>query len=465
MNRGTTITVAIAVLSLVGAISMRPRELPPPVFEDTGEPLFADFKDPTLATSLEVQTWDDKAARLSTFKVEQKQGRWVIPSHNDYPADGTERMAKAAASFVDVKRDTYHGDKSEDHGAFGVVDPSDATAKTDQKGRRIIIKDTSGTLLVDVIVGKDVPEKDGYKYVRFPDAKRVYASKLDVDISTEFTDWIEKDLLKIERDDIVTVISDPYRVDEKQGKVVDSNPTRVELVEKSDAEDGGASIQDWKLAEGMVAPAGKALDISKVRQVVGAIDRLQIVGVRPRPKPLTLQALQSKGFFVTPDGRRLFGNEGEVRMVSRDGVAYTLYFGEVTLDSGVTLTAGQAESDKEDGAEHDDAHDGEAKDETKANRYMFVDVNYDPSLDRDKDKPADAEVPRGEARAKSLQQRFDDWFYVISDSSFKQIHKSKGDLFKDAKVDDKKSKAPAGKKDAKTEKSGEKKTGTKTGTP
>ena len=38
---------------------------------------------------------------------------------------------------------------------------------------------------------------------------------------------------------------------------------------------------------------------------------IKIVGVRPRPKPLTLQALQSKGFFVTPDGARLFGNEGE----------------------------------------------------------------------------------------------------------------------------------------------------------
>ncbi len=149
--------------------------------------------------------------------------------------------------------------------------------------------------------------------------------------------------------------------------------------------------------------------------------------MRPRPAPLTLEALQSKGFFVTPDGKRLFGNEGEVRALCDDGVVYTLYFGEVTLDSGLALTAGTGDPEKKDPA----AAGEEKKD---ANRYMFVDVAYDPSSDT---KAATAEgaepgsEPEGSKRAKQLQARFDKWFYVISDASFTQIRKPKAEFFKE----------------------------------
>ena len=54
----------------------------------------------------------------------------------------------------------------------------------------------------------------------------------------------------------------------------------------------------------------------------------------------------------------------------------------------------------------------------------------------DKDKDAQ----KGEARARQLQQRFDEWFYVISDMSFKQIHKDRSEMFKAPPAD----KTPAG---------------------
>src|SRR5690606_16705813 len=147
---------------------MRPVELPPVQFEDTGEVLFPQFTDPTTATALSVVAWDEDEAKVVTFEVEQKEGRWVIPSHNDYPADGTERMGKAAASFIDVKKDRYYGDDPADHAAFGVLDPEGAEGKDDEKGQRITIKDASGTVLVDIIVGKEIDERPGYYYVRMP---------------------------------------------------------------------------------------------------------------------------------------------------------------------------------------------------------------------------------------------------------------------------------------------------------
>lgn len=95
MNRTTLLSVVIALGSLALAVSMRPVEVTSPVaFEDTGTPLFPSFADPAQATSLEVIGWDNASARATSFKVEQKAGRWVIPSHNDYPADGTDAWAR-----------------------------------------------------------------------------------------------------------------------------------------------------------------------------------------------------------------------------------------------------------------------------------------------------------------------------------------------------------------------------------
>ena len=158
MNRNTLISVVIALGSLALAIAMRPVELAAVAYEDTGTALFPSFSDPAQASSLEVTGWDDTGARVTNFKVEQKAGRWVIPSHNDYPADGTERMGKAAASFIDVNKDLYYGDNAAEHGQYGVLDPESADGKGDEKGKHITIKDASGATLVAIIVGKEIPD-------------------------------------------------------------------------------------------------------------------------------------------------------------------------------------------------------------------------------------------------------------------------------------------------------------------
>lgn len=435
MNRATIIMVAIALGTAGGAWSMRPKNLPQAQFEDTGEVLFPTFSDPASATSLSVVSWNEDQAAVGRFAVEQKAGLWVIPSHNDYPADGTERMGKAAASFIDVKKDVYYGDKVEEHASFGVLDPEGTEGKGDEKGQRITIKDASGTILVDVIVGKQPEGKQGVYYVRLPEEKRVYGAKLTLDVSTDFGDWIEKDLLHVEKDDIVQVVYDPYSVDEAQGKVMGSNPVIAQLAPGADGKDA------WAAVAPTVSPEGTELDASKVRQMVGSAANVKIVGVRPRPEVLTLPALQSKGFFVTPDGRQLFGNEGQASIITKAGIVYTLYFGEVTFDSGTALTAG--------GPDEGAAAEGDEEGKT-ANRYMFVDVRYDPTLDPAAAAPAPAVEPPAEGdapaaaapavdeeaaragaeRAAKLRLRFDKWFYVISDASFKQIHKERAELFK-----------------------------------
>ncbi len=437
MNKASLITVGfvvVAAASLGAAISMRRVDLPPPTFEDTGELLFEKFSDPNVAASLSLKSWDTDAAQIVSFSVELKDGIWVIPSHNNYPADGTERMGKAAASFIDIRKDIVRSNDPLDHAKFGVLDP-EAAEEEEGRGQRITISDESGTTLVDIIVGKAVPDKDGYRFVRYPDKPRVYAVKISIDISTNFVEWIEKDLLKLDRDTVVQVISNSYHVDEKVGAVADIDPM-VFAIGSGETElypEGGDEKApppgEWAVAEGTTVPAGKELNATKVKQVFGAASRVKIVGVRPRPARLNPMVLLSKGFFVNQETMQLYGNEGQLDIVAKDGVIYTLYFGEVTYDTGLSLTAGgPAEVDPKSAT--GEAADGDP-DKGKANRYMFVMASYDEKLDQTKDEPPEEGKLRGKDRAEMLADRFGKWFYVIDDSSFTQMHKDPADFWRD----------------------------------
>jgi hypothetical protein len=454
MNRVTLTMVLLALGSVAVAWSARPQTMDPPTFEDTGEPMFAEFVDPNAATFLEVKDFNEEQAQLVSFSVKLEAGQWVIPSHNNYPADGTEQMGKAAASFIGVKKDVVRSDDPKDHAEFGVADPEDDTAAKGARGRRVTIKDASGTVLVDVIIGKDVPEREGFKFMRYPGENRVYAVEITPEVSTNFTDWIEDDLLKMESDDIVAVLSNSYSVIETTDPATgnprttleNDKPFYFEMFESPAIGEDGTSEPEWALAAppvwgpdgqeidpatyvgeqplptAMTPPEGKELNPTRVKQIVGASDRIKIVGVRPRAAQLDPYEMKAKGFFLVGEPPRLslLGNEGEVHLISKDGVIYTLFFGEVTYASGEALTAGGEDEMPEEKGEN-----------ASANRYMFVNVSYDPRRDQTASEPPLGGELRGKARADMLAERFERWYYVIPDSSFVQIHKVPDDFWKD----------------------------------
>jgi hypothetical protein len=455
MTRATVIMVLLALGSVGLAWNARPQTMAPPTHEDTGEEMFPEFVDPNAATFLEVKDFNEEQAQPISFSVKLEAGQWVIPSHNNYPADGTEQMGKAAASFIGAKKDVVRSDDPKDHAEFGVADPEDDAAAKGTRGRRVTIKDASGTTLVDVIIGKDVPEREGFKFLRYPGQNRVYAVQIAPEVSTNFTDWIEDDLLKMESDDIVAVLSNSYSVIETSDPATGDTKTTLEndkpfyfemFESPAIGETGMPAEPEWGLAappvwgpdgqeidpatytgteplpQAMIPPEGKELNATRVKQIVGASDRVKIVGVRPRAARLDPFEMKAKGFFLVGEPPRLslLGNEGEVHLISKDGVIYTLFFGEVTYASGEALTAGTETEVPEEKGEN-----------ASANRYMFVNVSYDPRRDQTASEPPLAGELRGKARADMLAERFERWYYVIPDSSFVQIHKVPDDFWKD----------------------------------
>jgi hypothetical protein len=444
-----TIVFAGAALVLAAlALATTPRQKAPDEFFDQGEPFFPDFTDPNSARTLEVVEWDEATGAAVPFKVTYQGGRWTIPSHHGYPADGKDRLAKTAASVIGITKDDFRTDNAADYEACGVIDPLDATAtSTTGRGKRVTIKGENDVVLADLIVGKSFEGRDGFRLVRVPGEKRVYGCRINLDVSTKFKDWIEPDLMLIDKGEIDRITLKDYSIDERSGRL--DQRDEVPLTKNGD---------HWDMPR---VPASKEVDTYKVNNLIAAIDELSIEGVRPKPEGLTttlsrasagvsisqadMISLQDHGFYFARDGR-LVSNEGELQTRTSDGVTYTIRFGEVAFGQGMAVTAGAA-----GGAQPGD---------TGENRYLMITASFDPklfpepakasnrsfeskpdsvlTLDERKQKEIDsaharwlARTSAGQKRADDLNDRFAKWYFVISAESFDKLHMKRADLLKD----------------------------------
>jgi len=435
--------VVCALLALVSA----PRRITPNAFLDQGEPFFPDFTDPNTATTLEVIEFDEETGSAHPFKVAFTGGKWVIPSHHDYPADGKDRLARTAAGVIGIKKDDFRSDNIADHEACGVIDPLDETsAALAGHGKRVTLKDKNEKVLADFIIGKPVENRTGFRFVRVPGQKRVYAVRMNIDISTKFADWIESDLLQVTKSAIDQITVKDYSINEQTQRIVEND--LLVLNKKDDA---------WTANR---VKAGQEVDNAKMNDLLTALDELKIVGVREKPAGLTQSltqsgegvemtqnaalSLQSKGYFFTRDGS-LRSNEGELQARTQDGVVYTLRFGEVVYGRGEAVSAG-TESAEETGGP------GE-------NRYLFITTEFNSRIFPEPPEPSNTDftgkpdslltdadrnnkdlqkkhdewqkkIEKGQKLSDKLNARFAHWYYVISSASFEKLHLLRKDLIK-----------------------------------
>jgi len=436
-------------LALIAAVTA-PRPKLPDAFADVGEPFFPGFEDPNAAASLEVVEWEEESGAAKAFKVVDQGGVWTIPSHHDYPADGADRLAETAAGVIGIRKDDFRSENVADHEALGVLDPLDEIAPSGEgRGKRVTLKDAAGAVLADFILGEPMEERPELRFVRVPERKRVYAARVDVDISTRFEDWIEKDLLQLERADVSQLRIKDYSIDERTGML----DQRDEITLDKDGD-------DWK-ADRM--RANQEVDRTRMSALLTAVDDLKIVGVRPKPAGLSatltrapgsgltrsdVSSLQSRGYYFTGDGR-LVSNEGELQVLSKAGVLYTLRFGEVVYGSGDSVTAGAGDAEEPAGEERGPGE----------NRYLFITADFEPeSLPEPRrpgstafqEKPREewsdedeadkqlhdaheewkSQVEAGEQKAEELNSRFADWYYVIAADAYDKVHLTRRDLVK-----------------------------------
>jgi len=142
----------------------------------------------------------------------------------------------------------------------------------------------------------------------------------------------------------------------------------------------------------------------------------------------------------------LLSNEGELQARTKEGVIYTLRFGEIAYGKGEALTAGTESSDIV----------GSGPGE---NRYLFITTEFNPSDFKEPKKAKNTDfinkpdslwtdadrknkelqdehdkwqkkIDKGQKLSDDLNARFAKWYYVISADSFDKLHLRRNDLIK-----------------------------------
>jgi hypothetical protein len=442
--------VAVACLAVTGLFELASRPAEIQEYGKLGQEFYPEFTDPTLATSLTVSVIDAEEVKPLSFSVKQAEsGRWVIPSHHNYPADAADQLAETASSVIGIKRGAMVTRWASDHARYGVVNPETDSVGVDELegiGKRLTLQGKDDTVLASYIIGKKVDGEDNQYYVRHPGEDETYIAELDISLSTKFGDWVNTDLLDIDSFDVRRVDLNDYSFDELRGTV--TGKIESKLARES-------SSADWKM-EGIDE---KTQEVNKdaIGDTVNELANLELAGVRPKQPGLTadlkldrsalgsqrdvdrLQSdLMSRGFLLQPsrtdpETLTLISREGEMSVGTEDGLVYQLHFGRVFTGSEKELEIGltsddegdgptdegdddesagdkaaedqaKAESTGDDEAETDEADTGEedsddsagkedADSTSKPGRYVFVRVDFDPTLLGDEPKPVEPEMP------------------------------------------------------------------------
>ncbi|HEY6564950.1 MAG TPA: DUF4340 domain-containing protein [Pirellulaceae bacterium] len=507
----TLIFVGLAGASLVAAVLGRPTRIASTTPDQiVGQPLFPKFTDPFEARGLEVTTYDPGLDSVQSFEIAQKEGKWVVPSHEGYPADAEERLKNAATLLVGLKSISIESDRREDHAKYGVLQPDPTKTESGDTGvgKMVVFRSAKGDRLAELIMGKAVRGTEGRRYVRIPGKDRVYTCNLDPDeLSTRFEDWIKQDLLEVSGFDISEMEIKDYSCEPQftgQGLVIQIAP-RFQLVTTWNAKDYKwdlKKLEEFKRREYQPRElaANEELHKENLDAMKSALEDLKIVDVRKKPDGLrpsmgikpdvvrdeeAMRSLLEHGFYPQPQGDDLsyLCSDGEIAIHTKDGVEYKLLFGDqaasidekgksqlnrfVMVSANVDPTAFEkpvlelppessptpqpppeepSSAPASDDSSPQDATAPEEAAETDENEVPAEAVEVPetndsaPAADPEREKLVkdyerkleeyNDNVAKAQEKARTLNFRLGDWYYVVSEDVYRRIHLSRGQVIR-----------------------------------
>lgn len=434
LRTGLFLLGGLGVLVLGSAV--QPRFKSAKVESEEQRVLFPELADSSKAASLEIVSYDDELSTLHPFKVQQSGGVWVLPDHQNYPADAKDQLAAAATALVDLKMLDVVSRSPGDHETYGVIEPDPEKIKPGMTGvgQLVEIRDASGKKLARLVVGKEDKRRVGgepsgrsLRFVRKAGQDPVYRVEIDTSkFTSSFDKWIEKDLLKLSPWDVRRLGLEDYSLVavESNGKIgvqldrkyrvdlaYDDKSSKWSLV-RLEAFSKVGDPQEEALPEGEELAAGKLNDLRT------ALGDLKIVHVARKPSGLSgdlkaeesftndreaMTSMQQRGFLALKTGE-ILSTDGETIVGMKDGVEYVLRFGAPT-----TVAVDSKSGTSEDGAATEG--DPDASGETSG-RYLLVMARFNekmldkPTLDALPDLPAapDADLKKDDVKKDDATQ-------------------------------------------------------------
>jgi hypothetical protein len=399
-TKTTLIYLAVGFGLLIVGWAVQPRFQARQVTAEMQEVLFSKLEDVAQAGSLEIVSYNEDLAELSPFKVVKTGGVWVLPAHDNYPADAREHLAAAATELIDMKALDVVSTSPADHETFGVIepDPQKIEAGMTGVGKLVEIRDEAGATLARLVVGKEDRQPAGaaggtriLRFVRKAGQDPVYRVEIDTSkFTTRFDDWIEKDLLKLSPWDVRTVLLDDYGLAAVQANgrmmVEQQRRSRIRVAyDDQGAEWSLASLEVFDPEKPSEAPQiaelaeGEQLASAKLNDLRNALGDLKIIDVARKPAGLTadleaeasfldddeaVASMQQRGFLPLASGE-ILSTDGETVVGMKDGVEYVLRFG-----AGTSVVRRGDESAGDDDGERDEV----------PGRYLLVMARFNESL-------------------------------------------------------------------------------------
>ena len=466
------------IMTIFAAVVSLPGKQKNSVDDMVGKELFLELTDALDVSSLEIVRYDETKAEITPFEVRRVNHLWTLPSHENYPADAKDQVVRAATSLMGLRVISVVGENASVHADFGVItpDPKSLRVGTIGVGQRVVMKDETGKVLLDLIIGKEVHLDAEKRYVRRAGQDPVYTVELSTEqLSTNFSDWIERDLMRIQPWDITALNALDYSLEIAAEQQTWNGIMKLTYDDMRD--------HPWKLAgyqtpmglsgemreRGM--PAGMRLNTEKLDNCRNALADMRIVNVARKPEALSadlkvmgnyhfgeeaVKSLQDKGFFPfrIPVGpgqveEAILSNEGEISVTTKTGICYLLRFGNVAGTGAASQDADSplglnryllivaqlaAEAIPEPHLHELPKIPAEVSQEEKtrleAERAAVEAANQEELAEYE------TAVAEAKTRVDALNERFAQWYYVIPESVYQEIRLSYQTIFTDEKAED-----------------------------
>jgi len=328
--KGKTFAILLLVAGLLVALALIPNGKDTgPTGPKMGDRLFADLPVNQVA---EV-TLADAGNRTTLVKGETV---WQVKDRNGYPADFDQiRDTVVKLSRLKIGRG-FAGD-SETLARLSLLPPSDPDASG--RGSRVVLKDTSGKTLADLVLGQVRSTEgggSGGQYLKKGDADTVFL----VDASFRFlkaapAEWLQKEVLNIKADAVQSVAC--YAGKEPEPVYSLTRP------EKGQA------------AELKPVPEGRSVDANRIDQVMEALAPLTLDDVQPADGPPVASDAQFKLVYSLYDGREIV-----VYPLAEAGERYTLRV-EAREKPGENVPAEEEQTESPDADENGDEEKTDAE--------------------------------------------------------------------------------------------------------
>ena len=358
-NTRTGIFAGLAVVIVAAAFITKPSDLDVRLDDMEGAALFEEFTDAAAAGRLEIVTYNEKLGKLRPFEVKrQSSGQWIIPP-SEYPADNQQQLADVLTSMIGLKVVGVHSEAVSDHQECRVIEPDidELSTATEGVGTLVRVWDDSNSELAGLIIGDEVPGQEGLRYTRLPGNNVIYVVRLDTTkLKTDFTDWIDTDLLDLASFDIRKVLLKDYAIIPGQQGLRLQQKSDIHL--RWDADESNwvlDSMIEYKGDEQTPTELGlledEELNAQSLNDLKFALDDLKIDSVERKPEglgadlaveadlatnPDGIRSLQQLGFFPVArsegENFELLSANGEMHISLQNGVQYVLRFGEIVGD-------------------------------------------------------------------------------------------------------------------------------------